>query len=92
VFLTLCHMLACCALGGSLAAAEVMPLKRLKSSRQFHKICVLSTLFCLTIVLGNVSLKYLPVSFNQALGATTPLFTAVFALTLQGGPPGSCRQ
>ncbi|KAJ8423625.1 hypothetical protein Cgig2_001692 [Carnegiea gigantea] len=29
-------------------------------------------------VSGNVSLKYLPVSFNQAIGATTPFFTAIF--------------
>ncbi|KAJ8540469.1 hypothetical protein K7X08_030388 [Anisodus acutangulus] len=28
---------------------------------------------------GNISLRYLPVSFNQAIGATTPFFTAVFA-------------
>lgn len=28
---------------------------------------------------GNISLKYLPVSFNQAVGATTPFFTALFA-------------
>lgn len=28
---------------------------------------------------GNVSLRFLPVSFNQAVGATTPFFTAVFA-------------
>ena len=28
---------------------------------------------------GNISLRFLPVSFNQAIGATTPFFTAVFA-------------
>ncbi|GAU13433.1 hypothetical protein TSUD_127290 [Trifolium subterraneum] len=28
---------------------------------------------------GNISLRYLPVSFNQAIGATTPFFTAIFA-------------
>ncbi|XP_021677496.2 UDP-URONIC ACID TRANSPORTER 1-like isoform X3 [Hevea brasiliensis] len=28
---------------------------------------------------GNISLRYLPVSFNQAVGATAPFFTAVFA-------------
>jgi FtsH-binding integral membrane protein len=30
-------------------------------------------------VFGNISLRYLPVSFNQAIGATTPFFTAIFA-------------
>lgn len=34
-------------------------------------------------VLGNASLRYIPVSFNQAIGATTPFFTAVFAFLLQ---------
>ncbi len=31
---------------------------------------------------GNISLRFLPVSFNQAVGATTPFFTAVFAYFL----------
>lgn len=46
---------------------------------------MLSVIFCFTIVLGNLSLKYIPVSFNQAVGATTPFFTAIFAVMLQGG-------
>jgi drug/metabolite transporter (DMT)-like permease len=47
-------------------------------------VCVLSGIFCLTIVLGNLSLKHIPVSFNQAVGATTPFFTAILALLMQG--------
>lgn len=31
---------------------------------------------------GNISLRYLAVSFNQAVGATTPFFTALFAFLL----------
>lgn len=38
---------------------------------------VLSSVFCLSVVFGNISLKYIPVSFNQAISATTPFFTAV---------------
>ncbi len=30
------------------------------------------------------SLKYIPISFHQAIGSTTPLFTAILAVTLQG--------
>ncbi len=48
------------------------------------KICFLSVIFCATIVLGNASLKYLPVSFNQAVGSTTPFFTAIFAFACMG--------
>lgn len=36
------------------------------------------------VVLGNVSLKYIPVSFNQAIGATTPAFTALLAAIMLG--------
>ncbi|RVW16567.1 UDP-URONIC ACID TRANSPORTER 1 [Vitis vinifera] len=43
------------------------------------KIATLSIVFCASVVGGNISLRYLPVSFNQAVGATTPFFTAVFA-------------
>ncbi len=34
--------------------------------------------------MGNVSLKFIPVSFNQAIGATTPAFTAVLAAVMLG--------
>ncbi|KDP46566.1 hypothetical protein JCGZ_08538 [Jatropha curcas] len=58
---------------------KVVPLQTLRSRVQFLKISALGVVFCLSVVTGNVSLKYLPVSFNQAIGATTPFFTAVFA-------------
>ncbi|MBA0750122.1 hypothetical protein Gogos_003980 [Gossypium gossypioides] len=51
----------------------------IRSRVQFLKISALSLVFCVSVVFGNISLRYLPVSFNQAIGATTPFFTAVFA-------------
>lgn len=84
VFLSLCHMGACVVMGLAISASGYMPLKPLKSKQQFVKIFVLSVMFCASIVLGNASLEYIPVSFNQAIGATTPFFTAVFAFILQG--------
>jgi drug/metabolite transporter (DMT)-like permease len=84
VFLTLCHMMACIVMGLVIHASGWMPLKPLKSRVQFAKVFFLGVIFCGTIVLGNASLKYLPVSFNQAVGSTTPFFTAIFALFLQG--------
>lgn len=44
---------------------------------------VLSAVFCLSVVFGNISLKYIPVSFNQAISATTPFFTAVGSFVIQ---------
>lgn len=84
VFLTLCHMMACATLGYLLSLSQFTPIKPLKSKRQLWKICLLASIFCVTIVLGNLSLKYIPVSFNQAIGATTPFFTAIFAALMQG--------
>lgn len=54
----------------------------MRSRLQFFKIATLSFIFCVSVVFGNVSLRYLPVSFNQAIGATTPFFTAVFAYAM----------
>ncbi|MBA0750585.1 hypothetical protein Gogos_001993 [Gossypium gossypioides] len=51
----------------------------IRSRVQFFKISALSLVFCVSVVFGNISLRFLPVSFNQAVGATTPFFTAVFA-------------
>ena len=80
IFLTLCHMMACSLLSYvAVAWLKVAPIQHLKSQKQFFKISALGIIFCLSVVGGNVSLKYLPVSFNQAVGATTPFFTAVFA-------------
>ncbi|KAL9412755.1 hypothetical protein AB3S75_041413 [Citrus x aurantiifolia] len=87
IFLTLCHMMACSLLSYvAVAWLKVAPIQHLKSQKQFFKISALGIIFCLSVVGGNVSLKYLPVSFNQAVGATTPFFTAVLAylMTLKG--------
>lgn len=33
-------------------------------------------------MLANTSLRYIPVSFNQAVGSTTPAFTAVLSIVM----------
>lgn len=80
IFLTMCHMSACALLSyASIAFLKVVPMQRIKSWSQLLRIATLSVVFCGSVVGGNISLRYLPVSFNQAVGATTPFFTAVFA-------------
>ncbi|XP_050381712.1 probable sugar phosphate/phosphate translocator At3g10290 isoform X2 [Argentina anserina] len=80
IFLTMCHMSACAILSYiSIVFLKVVPLQTLKSRSQFLKIATLSIVFCGSVVGGNISLRYLAVSFNQAVGATTPFFTALFA-------------
>lgn len=61
---------------------EIVPFQQILSRRQFFKILALTLIFCFSVVCGNTSLKYIPVSFNQAIGATTPFFTAIFAFLI----------
>lgn len=80
IFLTMCHMTACSLLSYiAIAWMKIVPMQTIRSRVQFMKISALSLIFCTSVVSGNISLRYLPVSFNQAIGATTPFFTAVFA-------------
>ncbi|RWR85882.1 Triose-phosphate transporter domain-containing protein [Cinnamomum micranthum f. kanehirae] len=80
IFLTMCHMTACSLLSYvAIAWMKIVPMQMVRSRVQFMKIATLGLVFCGSVVSGNVSLRFLPVSFNQAIGATTPFFTAVFA-------------
>ncbi|XP_020215855.1 probable sugar phosphate/phosphate translocator At3g11320 [Cajanus cajan] len=79
VFLTTCHMMLCSVFSYVISVTGVVPLQTLRSRNQFAKVVALSVVFCFSVVCGNVSLRYIPVSFNQAIGATTPFFTALFA-------------
>lgn len=54
----------------------------IKSRAQLYKVSVLAVVFCFTVALGNVSLRFIPVSFNQAIGATTPAFTALLNVAM----------
>jgi Triose-phosphate Transporter family len=83
IFLTTCHMAACSVLSYiALVWFRVAPVQMVKSGVQFCKIAALSFVFCGSVVSGNISLRFLPVSFNKAVGATTPFFTAVFAFIM----------
>ncbi|XP_023731561.1 UDP-URONIC ACID TRANSPORTER 1 [Lactuca sativa] len=80
IFLTMCHMSASGILSYiSIVFLKVVPFQKIKSRSQFLRIATLSVVFCGSVVGGNISLRFLPVSFNQAIGATTPFFTALFA-------------
>ncbi|KAI4315335.1 hypothetical protein L6164_028157 [Bauhinia variegata] len=83
IFLTMLHMLSCAAYSYvAIHLLEIVPVQQIHSKKQFFKISALSAIFCFSVVCGNTSLRYLPVSFNQAIGATTPFFTAIFAFLI----------
>lgn len=76
----MCHMTACAVLSYvSIMFLKLVPFQGIKSRSQLLRISTLSVVFCASVVGGNVSLRFLPVSFNQAVGATTPFFTALFS-------------
>ena len=83
VILTLCHMFTCSILSYGVSLTKTFPKQYIQTNTQFVKICTLAGVFVTSIVMGNVSLKFIPVSFNQAIGATTPFFTAMLAVVIQ---------
>ena len=68
VFLTACHMLMCVALSFAVRASGMVPRQNLKSRRHFVKVAILAVVFVASVVGGNISLRFIPVSFNQANG------------------------
>ena len=65
IFLTLCHMLACVVLSTAFDSTNCIASQRISSSRQLIKISVLAIVFAMAVVLGNVALRFIPVSFSQ---------------------------
>lgn len=61
----MCHMLSCSLCTYACSSLGLVETKRVTSRAQLVKITVLASVFCISIVLGNVSLRYIPVSFNQ---------------------------
>ena len=84
VVMTLCHMIFCSLFSYFTAVVDVFPSQKVQNQTQVLKIGALALVFVFSIVMGNISLKYIPVSFNQAIGSTTPFFTAVLAAVIQG--------
>ena len=89
--LTLCHMLLSSCLSYFVSTTNVHKVQYVKTRLQFIKICVLALVFVTSVGLGNVSLRYIPVSFNQAIGACTPFFTAILVILIQGKERGMKR-
>ncbi|KAM6592578.1 hypothetical protein CsatA_000281 [Cannabis sativa] len=82
IFLTMCHMSACAILSYfSIIFLKIVPFQMIKSRSQFLKIATLSVVFCASVVGGNISLRYLAVSFNQAGEPGFHLFGFIMCLS-----------
>ncbi|CAK8570333.1 unnamed protein product [Lathyrus sativus] len=69
-----------CSAIGAYVVIKVLKLKPLISvdpQDRWKRIFPMSFVFCINIVLGNVSLRYIPVSFMQTIKSFTPATTVV---------------
>lgn len=82
MFLTLLHMIACSLMSYAAVICGFVKMQRIQSRKQLFKVATVALVFCGSLVLANTSLRYIPVSFNQAIGSTTPAFTAFFSIIM----------
>lgn len=82
IFLTCLHMVSCTIMSYVVLISGKVQQQRIQSRQQLIKVATVAIVFCASLVLANMSLQYIPVSFNQAVGSTTPAFTAVLAIVM----------
>lgn len=72
-----CVHFVCSALGAYLVikVLKLKPLIVVDPEDRWRRIFPMSFVFCINIVLGNVSLRYIPVSFMQTIKSFTPATT-----------------
>jgi len=84
VTLTLLHQGFCYLLATLCVKLGIAEEQHLTSRKQLWSVICLSQAFTLSIVTGIWALKYIPVSFDQAIGSTTPAFTALLTIIIIG--------
>ncbi|KAK3036790.1 hypothetical protein RJ639_030820 [Escallonia herrerae] len=74
-----CIHFICSAIGAYLVikVLKLKPLIAVEPEDRWRRIFPMSFVFCINIVLGNVSLRYIPVSFMQTIKSFTPATTVV---------------
>ncbi|KAL3504160.1 hypothetical protein ACH5RR_034001 [Cinchona calisaya] len=74
-----CVHFICSAIGAYLVikVLKVKPLIVVDPEDRWRRIFPMSFVFCINIVLGNVSLRYIPVSFMQTIKSFTPATTVL---------------
>ena len=65
VFLTFWHMVCCCLCASACTATPWVEAQSIRSWAHLGKIALLAGVFTFSVVGGNISLKFVPVSFNQ---------------------------
>eukprot|EP00951_Prasinocladus_malaysianus_P005323 scaffold37817_cov48-Prasinocladus_malaysianus.AAC.2 len=79
ITLTLLHMLGSSIFSNGAVSFCGFERQTLQSQKQLYKVLALSFTFGLSVVCGTYGLKFIPVSFNEVIASTTPLFAALFS-------------
>jgi len=76
--LTAIHMLVC-SIGSVfvLRLFKLVPLIPIERQKLISHVVPLAAIFCLNIILGNISLRWIPVSFMQTVKSLVPAFTVL---------------
>uniref|UniRef100_A0ACD5TJF0 Uncharacterized protein n=2 Tax=Avena sativa TaxID=4498 RepID=A0ACD5TJF0_AVESA len=74
-----CVHFICSSIGAYVAihVLKAKPLIQVEPEDRWRRIFPMSFVFCMNIVLGNVSLRYIPVSFMQTIKSFTPATTVI---------------
>ncbi|BAF16278.1 UDP-galactose transporter 1 [Oryza sativa Japonica Group] len=74
-----CVHFICSSIGAYIAihVLKAKPLIQVEPEDRWRRIFPMSFVFCINIVLGNVSLRYIPVSFMQTIKSFTPATTVI---------------
>mmetsp|Transcript_40226 Transcript_40226/g.113910 ORF Transcript_40226/g.113910 Transcript_40226/m.113910 type:complete len:337 (-) Transcript_40226:271-1281(-) len=78
ISLTLIHMTGSSIFANGAVSFGGFEKQYLQSRKQTLKVALLSATFGTSVVCGTATLRFIPVSFNELIAATTPLFAAVF--------------
>lgn len=77
-----CVHFICSSIGAYIAihVLKAKPLIEVEPEDRWKRIFPMSFVFCINIVLGNVSLRYIPVSFMQTIKSFTPATTGTLIM------------
>lgn len=90
--LTITHMIVC-TVGSYLILRVIRPSMFVSIDWNEYKsgVLPLAALFCANIVLGNISIRWVPVSFMQTIKSSVPFFTVVIEKVVFNTPPADTR-
>jgi len=76
--LTAVHMFVCTIFSWAIILVfKLLPFQKQTSRDIIRHVLPLAVVFCVNIVLGNVSLRFIPISFMQTIKSSVPVFTVL---------------